>query len=120
MHVERRHEFVDALAEPGEADLTTHVDFEALARAAARAGALTRGPVTQGLFLNRLGAGERARKLAAGADAADARRIMSELTRLTAGGRLDKVGMGGLFKALAVTQDGGPEPIGFSENLASP
>ncbi len=116
----RRHEFVDALAEPGEADLTTHVDFEALARAAARAGASTRGPVTQGLFLNRLGAGERARKLAAGADAAAARRIMSELTRLTAGGRLDKVGMGGLFKALAVTQDGGPEPIGFSENLASP
>ena len=35
----RRHAFADPLAEPGEADLTAHVDFAALAEAARAAGA---------------------------------------------------------------------------------
>ena len=43
-----RHAYVDPLAEPGEADLTAHVDFAALARAARAAGAKVMGPVTQG------------------------------------------------------------------------
>ncbi|HET7716600.1 MAG TPA: SAM-dependent methyltransferase, partial [Bauldia sp.] len=38
----RGHRHVDPLAEPGEADLTAHVDFAALARAAAEAGARPR------------------------------------------------------------------------------
>ena len=44
----RGHRFVDPLATPGEADLTAHVDFAALARAAQAAGAAVHGPVTQG------------------------------------------------------------------------
>ncbi len=59
-----RHRGVDPLAEPGEADLTAHVDFEAVARAAAPARAS--GPVPQGAFLLRLGLAQRARALARG------------------------------------------------------
>ena len=41
----RGHKFVDPLADPGEADLTAHVNFTALARAAKGAGAAVHGPV---------------------------------------------------------------------------
>ena len=107
----RRHRFVDPLAEPGEADITTHVDFEALGRAAASAGARVHGPVSQGRFLVALGARERARKLAAGAAPEAAARVASELARLTEDNPL---GMGRLFKVMAVAHIGGPEPAGFA------
>jgi SAM-dependent MidA family methyltransferase len=57
------HQFVDPLAHPGEADLTTHVDFAALARAARAAGAQVHGPITQGVLLSDLGIFDRARAL---------------------------------------------------------
>ncbi|MGH6868938.1 MAG: class I SAM-dependent methyltransferase, partial [Methylocella sp.] len=41
----KRHRFADPLRDPGEADLTAHVDFCGLARAARAAGARTHGPV---------------------------------------------------------------------------
>ncbi|WP_395667141.1 class I SAM-dependent methyltransferase, partial [Methylocella sp.] len=44
----RDHKFADPLEAPGEADLTVHVDFTALARAAKGAGAEVHGPTTQG------------------------------------------------------------------------
>lgn len=59
----RRHRQVNPLAQPGKADLTAHVDFEALARAAP-CGVSKLCP--QGVFLERLGITARARKLAAG------------------------------------------------------
>ena len=52
----------DPLAAPGEADLTAHVRFRALAEAARPARA--HGPVAQGVFLERLGITARARALA--------------------------------------------------------
>ncbi len=58
-----RHAFADPLAAPGEADLTAHVDFEPIARAAAPAGASRLTP--QGVFLERLGITARAQRLAA-------------------------------------------------------
>ncbi|MWD29147.1 class I SAM-dependent methyltransferase [Aquicoccus sp. SCR17] len=58
----RRHEKVDPLSAPGTADLTAHVDFEALARAAAPAAIA--GPTPQGVFLERLGITRRAQTLA--------------------------------------------------------
>ena len=51
----KEHAFADPLAEPGQADLTCHVDFAALARAARSRGAVTYGPVTQSRFLTALG-----------------------------------------------------------------
>jgi NADH dehydrogenase [ubiquinone] 1 alpha subcomplex assembly factor 7 len=93
----RAHQFADPLADPGEADLTTQVDFAALARTAQRAGAATSGPLGQGEFLRRLGIAERAARLKASATAEQAAEIDAALTRLTAADQ-----MGELFKVLAI------------------
>ena len=97
----RRHAFVDPLADPGEADLTAHVDFAALARAASEGGARPRPLLTQGAFLTRLGIGTRAARLAAGKDAGAAAAIAAAVRRLTA-----PEAMGTLFKVLAVAHSG--------------
>src|SRR6478735_4603127 len=57
------HRFVDVLAEPGEDDLSAHVDFAALAAAGKRGSNAVFGPVTQGMFLANLGITERAEQL---------------------------------------------------------
>jgi len=93
----RRHGFADPLAEPGEADLTAHVRFGALARAASRAGAAVHGPMTQGAFLLALGIRERAAVLSRGRDEATRAAVASALARLTA-----PEAMGDLFKAMAL------------------
>jgi SAM-dependent MidA family methyltransferase len=115
------HRFVDPLVSPGEADLTTHVDFAALARAARAAGAQVHGPITQGALLSGLGIFDRARALSRRADAAQAAQIEAALARLVSdqsglmveGGLVD--GMGALFKALCVTAPGMAAPAGFEQ-----
>jgi SAM-dependent MidA family methyltransferase len=97
----------DALAAPGEADLTAHVDFQAISEAARTAGAAAWGPVTQGQFLNRLGLAQRTRRLA-DANPARATELMQAAERLGAPSR-----MGELFKVLAITQAGAAPPPGF-------
>ena len=68
---------------PGEADLTAHVDFQALAHAAEGMGARVHGPCTQGEFLRRLGI-EAARRRAEGQRAAgQADAIDAAVDRLT-------------------------------------
>ena len=94
----RAHGYADPLAAPGEADLTTHVDFAALARAAARAGATLHGPARQGDFLRALGIEARAERLKRNASPDQARAIDAALSRLTGSGPAD---MGELFKVLA-------------------
>nr|WP_173569280.1 SAM-dependent methyltransferase [Acetobacter conturbans] len=88
---------VSALAEPGTADLTAHVDFAAMARAATAAGGVCYGPVEQGALLRGLGALQRAEALCAAAPE-QAGTIRAGLDRLIGPDR-----MGRLFKALAVT-----------------
>jgi NADH dehydrogenase [ubiquinone] 1 alpha subcomplex assembly factor 7 len=105
-----RHGFADPLDRPGEADLTAHVDFRALARAAAMEGAHVHGPVSQGDFLRRLGIEERARKLKAGATAEQATELDAALARLTGAG---PVGMGELFKVIAIADPALDVPPGF-------
>ncbi|MEI6558755.1 MAG: SAM-dependent methyltransferase [Rhodospirillaceae bacterium] len=105
----RRHRPVPVLADPGEADLTTHVDFTALAEAARGAGARAFVPVTQAALLRALGIDTRAATLRRAAGPDQAREIDAALERLTAGGA-----MGRLFKALALTGPDGPVPAGFS------
>jgi SAM-dependent MidA family methyltransferase len=94
----RGHAFVSPLATPGEADLTTHVDFAALGRAASGEGAILHGPVDQRDFLLALGLRARAERL--GRDASPVQRdaILAAATRLTDPARR---GMGSLFKAMA-------------------
>ena len=107
----RAHAYADPLADPGEADLTTHVDFAALARGAAAAGAKAHGPIEQGLFLRRLGIVERAAALSRRATPAQATSLAAALDRLTA----PHSSMATLFKAMAVTPADAPTPAGFAE-----
>lgn len=109
----RRHKKVDVLATLGEADLTAHVDFAALARAAAREGARAHGPIGQGRFLQALGIGARASRLMRGATPAQSLEIETALERLTA-----PAAMGELFKVMAVTHSGLASPAGF-ESVAA-
>jgi NADH dehydrogenase [ubiquinone] 1 alpha subcomplex assembly factor 7 len=96
----RGHAYSDPLAEPGLADLTAHVDFEALASCARSAGAHTHGPIEQAVFLRRIGIDVRAAVLKAVASPAMAAKIDAGVARLTDGGRM---GMGALFKVMAVS-----------------
>ncbi|MCJ2093318.1 SAM-dependent methyltransferase [Methylobacterium sp. J-072] len=106
------HRFADPLAAPGEADLTHHVDFAALAKAAQAEGASAHGPVSQRDFLLTLGLNARAERLKTRATAAQAAAIDAAVQRLT---DMSRAGMGNLFKVLAVTgRDLGPLP-GFPE-----
>jgi NADH dehydrogenase [ubiquinone] 1 alpha subcomplex assembly factor 7 len=104
----RKHLTADILAEPGDADLTAHVDFGALAEIARNCGACVHGPVEQGLFLKRLGAELRATALCKSAATAGQRdAILSGLERLVA-----PHAMGELFKVMAVTSLA-DKPAGF-------
>jgi SAM-dependent MidA family methyltransferase len=93
----RGHDYADPLANPGEADLTAHVDFAAMARTATASGMHVHGPLTQGEFLRRLGIEQRAARLKANATPQQAVDIDSALARLTATDQ-----MGALFKVLAI------------------
>jgi NADH dehydrogenase [ubiquinone] 1 alpha subcomplex assembly factor 7 len=114
----RAHKRCDPLDSPGAADLTAHVDFAALSRAAARAGAATHGPMPQGLFLARLGIAERAERLRRSATPDQALDIEAACHRLIAAEE-----MGTLFKVLAITPPAMPAPPGFTtltEDAATP
>jgi NADH dehydrogenase [ubiquinone] 1 alpha subcomplex assembly factor 7 len=109
-----RHAYVDPLEAPGEADLTTHVDFAALGRAAKAAGAKVLGPTTQGEFLKRLGVERRAEALWRRGTEEQRAEILSALRRLTGVGDPREV-MGELFKVIAVTHPSLPDPPGFAD-----
>ena len=102
------HAFVDPLAAPGEADLTVHVDFAALAQAAGTEGAVVNGPVDQRDFLLGLGLTLRAERLKRSASPSQALAIDAAVARLT---DTRRGGMGTLFKAMALASPGlGPLP----------
>jgi NADH dehydrogenase [ubiquinone] 1 alpha subcomplex assembly factor 7 len=109
----RRHRRHDVLADPGDADLTAHVDFEALAGAAASAGATPWGPAPQGAFLAGLGIEARTARLAAEAGENQAARLWQGCRRLIAAD-----GMGTLFKVLALTRTSADAPAGFELQTA--
>lgn len=92
--------YVPVLEAPGTADITAHVDFEALAASAAPAAAI-HGPATQGQFLLALGIAQRAAMLAQHATPDQAKAIEAALSRLT-----HADAMGTLFKVMAVTSHG--------------
>jgi SAM-dependent MidA family methyltransferase len=96
----RRHEYDEVLAHPGEADLTAHVDFAALA-SVARSHGLTASVTTQGDFLLRMGLLERAGALGANGSETLRDKLRAEVERLAGPGATG--GMGELFKVLEVT-----------------
>lgn len=103
----RGHGFAPVLADPGEQDLTAHVDFEALSRAAREAGAMVTSIVAQGEWLKRLGIEGRAEALAR-TNPHRAREIRAAAIRLTAPDR-----MGELFKVIALYSPQWPRPAGL-------
>ncbi len=104
----RGHAFTDPLDAPGQADLTAHVDFEPLARAATEAGARASQLTPQGVFLERLGITLRAQSLA--------RRLAGPAldTHVAAHRRLTHPDeMGNLFKAMALYPHDAASPPGL-------
>ncbi len=101
------HAFADPFAEPGEVDLTTHVDFTMIGNMARQAGLRVAGPVAQGAFLQRLGIDVRAHQLAMSAPERAAE-VEAAVTRLTAEDQ-----MGTLFKAMAWVHPDWADAAGF-------
>jgi SAM-dependent MidA family methyltransferase len=104
----RRHGFAPVLADPGEQDLTAHVDFQAVAETAKDAGAAVTPIVAQGEWLLRLGIEARAQALAR-ANPERANELQVDLERLTSHDE-----MGQLFKVLAIHSPDWPAPAGFA------
>jgi SAM-dependent MidA family methyltransferase len=104
--------FADPLAVLGEADLSAHVDFAAVARVAG-AHAAVHGPVAQGDFLEALGLGARAEALKALASVDARAEIEAARVRLSS-----PAAMGRLFQVLALTARGWPLPAGFPTRQA--
>ena len=103
----RAHRKVDPFADPGEADLTAHVDFDTLAQVARAHGARWLGAVEQGAWLCALGIDARAQALAK-ASPARAGATLAARERLVAPDQ-----MGALFKVMGLAAPGWPEGAGF-------
>jgi SAM-dependent MidA family methyltransferase len=101
----RHHAPDDPLANPGEADLTAHVDFIELARVTPKGLDVTR--VGQGVFLEQLGITARARALARNLSGAALDSHIAAHRRLTHPGE-----MGTLFQLMALTPKGRPPIAG--------
>src|SRR5665213_946885 len=110
------HAFAGVLDSPGEADLSAHIDFAALADAARSGGAKGYGPVEQGEFLTSLGIIPRAERLAQQQASGsrecghlgDSPQAEAQLERLILPDQ-----MGTLFKALAIMPANAPKPPRF-------
>jgi NADH dehydrogenase [ubiquinone] 1 alpha subcomplex assembly factor 7 len=102
----RGHRGAGLLERPGETDLSSHVDFAALVRAA---NLRAFGPVAQGEFLQRLGILQRAESLKRQATPAQSQAIDAALARLIAPDQ-----MGTLFRVLALGDDRSVQPAGFA------
>jgi SAM-dependent MidA family methyltransferase len=104
----RSHRYADPWSEPGESDLTAHVDFAALAKAARRVGLTACGPVTQGDWLRALSIGERSDALARAAPER-ATEVRTAHDRLVGSDQ-----MGQMFKVMALVAPGWAAPAGFA------
>ena len=104
----RGHKYWPVLASPGRADLTAHVDFDALTRAGINVGAGVYGPVSQGAFLERLGLGMRLHRLCDHATPQEQAELHAGAHRIAAPSQ-----MGDLFKVLCFTAPDLPAPPGF-------
>jgi NADH dehydrogenase [ubiquinone] 1 alpha subcomplex assembly factor 7 len=102
------HRYHDVLTDPGQADLTAHVDFDALGRAAQHGGARVCQLLSQAQFLQRSGALARLEHLSKKATAAQKSAMLSGLERL-----LSPQQMGELFKVLCITHPEHPTPEEF-------
>ncbi|WP_417518253.1 class I SAM-dependent methyltransferase [Minwuia sp.] len=102
------HAFHPLLEAPGEADITAHVDFAAVARAADAGGLSVHGPIGQRQFLLRLGIEARLAQLLKNADRETGAGLTAGFRRLT-----DPTHMGHLFKVLCISRTDIGVPTGY-------
>lgn len=105
----RKHAHVGILETPGKADLTAHVDFEALAEAVRPAATYSR-VTPQGVFLERLGITARAQALAKNLQGEALNLHVAAHRRLT-----HPQEMGTLFKTMAIVANGAALPPGYEQ-----
>jgi NADH dehydrogenase [ubiquinone] 1 alpha subcomplex assembly factor 7 len=103
----RAHRKVDAFAQPGEADLTAHVDFATLANVALSRGCRWLGTTGQGAWLRALGIEARAQSLAQ-ASPEHVGAIAEAMARL-----VEDDQMGTLFKVMGLGAPSWPDGAGF-------
>lgn len=102
-----RHGFASILDKPGEQDLTSHVDFEAVAVSARKAGTEVTKLVGQGEWLQRLGIEARAQALSrANPERLDD--LSAAIRRLCGPDQ-----MGNLFKVIGLHAPDWPQPAGL-------
>lgn len=109
------HGYADPLEQPGEQDLTAHVDFAEFACHAENAGLHVHGPLEQGHFLLELGLAQRADQLMKGATGEQADAVETAARRL-----VDPEQMGTMFKVLALSNATMPTPPPFPEPPQEP
>lgn len=102
------HGFHSLLETPGEADITSHVDFAAAADMAEDLGATVHGPIGQRQFLLRLGIEARLAQLLKGATPDAAEGLTAGFRRLT-----DPQHMGHLFKVMCLSHPEIGTPTGY-------
>lgn len=108
----KNHKIVNPFENPGEADLSVDVDFQAIKIASMKDHEVdVYGPVMQGDWLHAMGIGARATQLANNkSDDEGKKRIEQAYNRLVekSGGSMGKV-----YKAMCIVPRGGNEPVGF-------
>jgi NADH dehydrogenase [ubiquinone] 1 alpha subcomplex assembly factor 7 len=104
----KSHHFHSVLEDPGNADLTAHVDFTSLLHVAQAEGVHTYGTIGQGTFLKNMGADIRLNMLKKEAPPDVAQRLSEGLERL-----ISPQAMGDLFQVMAITQDYVADMPGF-------
>lgn len=104
----KHHRYHDPLETPGEADLTSHVNFAALIKTALECGINAYGNVTQGQLLTALGIQVRAQMLCQKTTPDQQQTILNDMHRLIA-----EEEMGSLFKCMALTPPNTEPPYGF-------
>lgn len=108
----KEHQFVDVLSDIGNADLSSHVDFGALADVAVEQDVRVTGIAEQRDFLQMLGILNRAHALKKNASEAQRTEIDTAVERMMGVGQF---GMGKLFKVIACSADDKMELCGFKE-----
>jgi SAM-dependent MidA family methyltransferase len=103
------HQPVDIISNPGNSDLTAHINFAYLKDLLEEGGLKVFGPVSQARFLSNLGLHVRADQLKSGANDLQKQDIEQALYRLT-----DPKEMGALFQVMAAVPHTSAQPEGFT------
>ncbi|KAH6774490.1 NADH dehydrogenase ubiquinone complex I [Perilla frutescens var. frutescens] len=121
----RKHKFVDILDDPGSADLSAYVDFEAIRRSAEEIPDVTvHGPITQSQFLGSLGINFRVEALLENCSEEQADALRTGYWRLVGEGEAPfwegpdeqtPIGMGTRYLAMAIVNEKQGVPAPYQE-----